>query len=117
MAVEARGTRPGERDHRDVSLARRLLIIQVTAVAVWAVGVALVISQLAGDGPVYEYWLEGTTSAFVIMPVAFLLGRRRPHHHVSWLFTVFLCVGALQLCSGAIIESVPGLSPPIVGTL
>lgn len=115
MAVGAREARATGGDSVEShAAARRLLVLQLAAIAVWLAGVALVVSQFASGGERYDYWLETTASPIVILPVAILLGRRRPDHPVSWLFTVIVCCGSIQLLSGAVLESASRI-PVVMG--
>lgn len=117
MAVGVRKVRTTGRDGDARVAARRLLGVQLAAIAVWLAGVALVVSQFTSGVDRYEFWIETMTSPLVIFPVAMVLGRRRPHHPVSWLFTVIVCCGSIQLLSGAALESTSGLPESVAGLL
>ena len=101
-------------DARHPSRAGRvLLVIAGCALALWLLGVALLLLQVRAGAPLYEYWLETTLSELLLTPVGLVLLRRRPEHRLSWLFGGFIVVGGVQLCTGAAATGLADSAPHV----
>lgn len=72
------------------------------AAVLYVVALVLIVGQLRDPAITpYEFWIEGTFSAPVILPIALILVARRPQHRISQLFAALVVAGSMQTAFGA----------------
>lgn len=77
-------------------------MLGVGSTVLYTVAVVLIVGQLRDPAiPPFEFWIEGTFTAPVILPIALILVARRPEHRVSQLFAALVVAGSVQTASGA----------------
>jgi hypothetical protein len=82
---------------------RAAWILGIPAVLLYGVALALIIGQHRDPALTpYEFWIEGTFSPPLILPVALVLVARRPDHRIAQLFAALVVAGSIQTTSGAL---------------
>jgi hypothetical protein len=78
------------------------LVLGFGSALLYLVAVVLVVGQLREPtlSP-FEFWIEGTFSAPVILVIGLILIARRPEHRISQLFAGLVVAGSVQTASGA----------------
>jgi hypothetical protein len=87
MAVTARGV-------------QLLLLVFSTALSVSALIVAWHTSTAHPEVPLYDFLMEGSLGAGMILALALTLVLRRPEHRVTWVFVLMAVLGGLQQALG-----------------